>query len=110
VRTLDVVLIAVLAAVSFAAILRIGLAPRNPDAGVAVIYAPWTSADQTLRRSVAAGARFVRFGGWPFIAIVMPEQPAYVSRALTGSALLAVDPEVLAGCLLTPLFRKADSQ
>ncbi len=101
-------LIATLVAASFAAILRIGLAPRNAEAGVAVIYAPWTSAGETLRRSVAAGARFVRFGGLPFIAIVMPVRPDYVERALAGSAFLAVDPQVLAGCLLEPVFRRAD--
>jgi hypothetical protein len=59
-------------------------------------------------RSVGAGARFVRFGGLPFIAVVMPERPDYVDRALRGSALLALDPRVLAGCL-EPLLRKAES-
>jgi hypothetical protein len=104
-RWLDLGLIAILALASFAAILRVGLGPANPDAGVAVIYAPWTTADQTMIRAVGAGARFVRFGGFDFIAIVMPERPDYVARVLAGSALLAVDPQVLAGCL-GPAFPK----
>jgi hypothetical protein len=108
-RWLDLSLIAILAVVSFGAILRIGLLPAKPDAGVAVIYAPWTTADQTMIRAVSAGARFVRFGGFDFIAIVIPEQPDYVANALAGSALLVVDPQVLAACLPTSFLKKADA-
>jgi hypothetical protein len=108
-RWLDLWLIATLAVGSFGVILRVGLQPANAGAGVAVIYAPWTTADQTMIRAVGAGARFVRFGGFDFIAIVAPEQPDYVERALAGSALLAVDPQVLAGCLPASLLKKADA-
>jgi hypothetical protein len=108
-RWLDLWLIAILAIGSFGAILRIGLLPANASAGVAVIYAPWTTADQTMVRAVGAGARFVRFGGFDFIAIVMPERPDYVENALAGSALLAVDPQVLAGCLPASFLKKADA-
>jgi hypothetical protein len=108
-RWLDLWLIAILAVGSFAAILRIGLLPADPGAGVAVIYAPWTTADQTMIRAVSAGARFVRFGGFDFIAIVIPEQPDYVAIALAGSALLVVDPQVLAGCLPASFLKKADA-
>jgi hypothetical protein len=101
----NALLIAVLAVVSFIVILRVGLLPANPDQGVAVIYTPWTPADQTMIRAVAAGARFVRFGGFDFIAIVMPERPDYVERVLAGSALLAVDPQVLAACLPVALLK-----
>jgi hypothetical protein len=101
----NALLIAVLAVASFIVILRVGLLPDNPDQGVAVIYAPWTPADQTMIRAVAAGSRFVRFGGFDFIAIVMPERPDYVERVLAGSALLAVDPKVLAGCLPVALLK-----
>jgi hypothetical protein len=109
-RRLDLWLIAILAVGSFAAILRVGLAPANPGAGVAVIYAPWTTADRTILQAVSAGARFVRFGGFDFIAIVMPERPDYVARVLAGSALLAVDPQVLAGCLPPAFLKKAAVQ
>jgi hypothetical protein len=89
--------------------LRIGLLPADASAGVAVIYAPWTPADQTMVRAVSAGARFVRFGGFDFIAIVMPERPDYVENVLADSALLAVDPQVLAGCLPASFLKKADA-
>ena len=98
-RVLDIALIAIFASVGFVAILRIGLLPSNPAAGVAVVYPPWTTADETIDRAVSAGARFVRLGGFDFIAIVMPDGPGYVERVLAGSALFAVDPQVLAACL-----------
>jgi hypothetical protein len=101
----DRFLIAFLIAVSFVAILHVGLAPRDPASGVAIIYAPGTTAAETVVRSVGVGARFVRFGGFDFIAIVMPEVPDYVQRALAGSALLAVDPKVLAACLPASFLR-----
>jgi hypothetical protein len=97
-RLLDLALITILCA-GFIVELRIGLRPSNPTAGVAVIYAPWTRTDETMARAVAAGARFVRFGGFEFIAIVIPEVPDYVDRVLAGSALITVDPEALAACL-----------
>jgi hypothetical protein len=95
----DSCLIAFLIATSLAAILRVGLVPRDQASGVAVIFAPGTTAEETLVRAVSAGARFVRFGGFDFVAIVMPETPDYVERVLAGSAVLAVDPRVLAACL-----------
>jgi hypothetical protein len=49
-------------------------------------------------QAVEAGARFVRFGGFPFIAVVMPERPDYVDQVMKGSAWLAVDPQALAAC------------
>jgi hypothetical protein len=107
-RRLDLWLIATLAVVSFAAILRVGLVPADAGAGVAVIFAPWTTADQTMIRAVGAGARFVRFGRFDFIAIVVPDRPDYVERMLAGSALLAVDPQILAGCLSASFLKKAD--
>jgi hypothetical protein len=51
----------------------------------------------------------VRYGGFDFIAIVMPEEPDYVERVLADSALLAVDPKVLAGCLPASFLKKADA-
>jgi hypothetical protein len=95
---LDLSLISVLIVASFVTVLRIALAPVDAAAGIAVIYAPWTTADQTMLRAVSAGARFVRFGGFDFIAVVVPERANYVQRALAGAALLVVDPRVLSAC------------
>jgi hypothetical protein len=77
----------------------IGLKPRDPASGVAVIFAPWTTSEQTLARSVDAGGRFVRYGGYRFIAVVVPEAQDYTSRIRSAGALLIVDPQALAACL-----------
>jgi hypothetical protein len=107
---LDVGVIAVLVCASLIAILRIGLVPNNPASGVAVVYAPWTAANATMVRAVSAGARFVRFGGFQFIAVVMPERPDYVEQVMKGPAWLVVDPQALAACLRPSAFAKADVQ
>ena len=75
------------------------LAPRDPERGVAVVFAPWTAPEAALTRTVAAGARFVRFGGPTFIAIAIPDDRDYASRAFAAGAWLVVDPQVLAACL-----------
>lgn len=97
-NSLDAGVIAFLICASSLVVFRLDLSPKNPSAGVALIYAPWTSASQTLVQSVSAGARFVRFGSFPFIAVVIPERPDYAERV---TAWAVVDPQVLAGCLGT---------
>jgi hypothetical protein len=109
-RLLDLGVVAALICASLIAILRIGLLPNNPTAGVAVVYAPWTAANETMVRAVEAGARFVRFGGFQFIAVVMPERPDYVDRVMKDSAWLAVDPQALAACLMTSTFARSNAQ
>jgi hypothetical protein len=95
----DSLVIALLCALSFAAILRCGATPRDPLAGVAVVFPPWTTPDQTFARAVGAGASFVRFGGFGFIAIVKPDDAGYVDRVFSDHAILALDPTFLSGCL-----------
>src|SRR3954453_19672317 len=55
-----------------ALVLRPGLRPRDPLAGAAVVFAPWTSAADALGRATAAGASIVRIGAIPSIVIVSP--------------------------------------
>jgi hypothetical protein len=83
---------------SLYATIRIGLSPRYPADGVAVIFAPWTDAGTALRRAVEAGGRFVRYGGYDFIVVITPEAPDYMSRINAAGALAVVDPEALAAC------------
>jgi hypothetical protein len=83
-----------LGALAFAA--REALAPREAAAGVAVIFAPWTTQDAVLSRAVAAGGRFVRFGPASFVAIVVPDDAQYSSRV--EGAWLVADPKALAAC------------
>ena len=99
-RALDITLVVIFALASLYATARIGLGPRGQSGdGVGVIFAPWTSADDAMRRAVGAGARFVRPGGLPFIVIVMPEERDYPARIGMAGALLVIDARVVTACL-----------
>ena len=77
---------------------RTELVPREFGHGVAVVFAPWTAANRTLLEAVGGGGRFVRFGGLPFIAVVMPDDGDYADRMLHAGAWLVLDPRALAAC------------
>lgn len=96
---LDATLIAGLAAGSLFAAASLALAPKNPASGVAVVFSPWTDAPAALARATDPGSRFVRYGQFPFIVIVVPEVPDYLSRVSAAGALFVLDPEALAACL-----------
>lgn len=97
-KILDISLLACLSLGTLYAGARVGLTPRDPSEGVAVIFAPWTDAERTLTRAVEGGGRFVRFGGLPFIAVVMPDNANYSDRMFEAGAWLVVDPKTLAAC------------
>ena len=96
---IDIAALAILSIVALSITARFALAPRAPELGVAVIFAPWTSPEQTLVRTVEAGARFVRFGGPGFVAVAIPDDRDYPARARAAGAWLVVDPKVVAACL-----------
>lgn len=108
-KILDIGLLACLSLVALYAGARIGLTPRDPSQGVAVIFAPWTAAENTLARSVEGGSRFVRFGGLPFIAVVIPDNANYPDRMLGAGAWLVVDPQTLAACSAALSFTRQPS-
>ena len=97
-RCFDAVLVTLVAIASLFFIARIGLKPHDSANGVAVVFAPWTSAEATLSRATDPGGRFVRFGGFPFIAVIIPEARDYSTRILGEGALLVLDPQALAAC------------
>ncbi len=99
-RTLfDVLLVAGFAIGSLAVVARLALQPKNPAEGVAVVFSPWTNAAEALDQATAPGSRFVRYGGYPFIVVVIPDDPGYVSRISAQGALFVLDPKKLAACL-----------
>lgn len=97
-RCLDGLLIFLVALASLYGSARLGLKPRDPAAGVGVVFAPWVSEAAAIRRATQAGARFVRLGGLPFVVVVVPESPDYVAT-IEGQALLVLDPRALEACL-----------
>ncbi|MCK9918365.1 hypothetical protein MXD81_55505 [Microbacteriaceae bacterium K1510] len=62
------------------------------------MFSPWTSAADTITQSVVHHGRFMRFGGAPFIAVVMPENDRYVGETLATGAWLILDSRLLAAC------------
>jgi hypothetical protein len=93
---------AILASLSVAALYgtaRIALVPADPERGIALVFAPWTGADQAFARTLEVGGRFVRYGGVPFVTIVIPETGDYRVRAFAAGAWLVLDPQVIAACL-----------
>jgi hypothetical protein len=98
-RLLDGMVVVAFALASLYVTIRIGLAPRDPSAGVGVVFTPWTDGEAAMRRAVAAGGRFVRFGGFPFIVVMIPEDRDTIARVAADGALFIVDPQALAACL-----------
>ena len=98
-RWIDVAVLACLSVGGLYVTARTMLVPRDPERGVALVFAPWTSPETALKRTIEAGARFVRFGGPEFITVAMPDDRGYPDRALASGAWLVVDPQILAACL-----------
>lgn len=94
----DTCLLASLALATFYFGARVELTPRDPAKGAALVFAPWTTANETLSKALASGGRFVRFGGVPFIAVVVPDNDDKASRLFDTGAWLVLDPEILAAC------------
>lgn len=94
----DTLLIAAFAFGNFVVVTRVALEPKTPSDGVAIVFSPWTSAANALDRATAPGSRFVRYGGYPFIVVVIPDDPGYVSRVSSSGALFILDPQALAAC------------
>ena len=105
----DIGLLACLSLGTLYAGARVGLTPRDPSQGVAVIFALWTIAEKTFARSVEGGSRFVRFGGLPFIAVVIPDNTNYSDRMFDAGAWLVVDPQTLAACSAALSFTRQAS-
>jgi hypothetical protein len=98
-KRFDALLIATVAAISLLTLAVAGLRPAAGATTLAVIFSPWTSAEMTMARAVAADARFVRYGGFSFIAIVVTERADYASRIAGHGAWLIADPIALAACI-----------
>jgi hypothetical protein len=96
---LDIAALTVLSVGALCFTARATLVPRNPENGVAVVFAPWTAPETAMARSVEAGARFVRFGGHGFIAVVAADDRDYAARAMAAGAWLVADPQLIAACL-----------
>jgi hypothetical protein len=98
-RWFDALLLTAAAFFSVVTVAAISLAPKDNATGIAVIFAPWTSASDAMTRAVEPGGRFVRFGAFDFIAVVEPAGSEYAYRVRSNGAWLLADPAALAACL-----------
>src|SRR5258708_6449956 len=96
---IDIVALTALSVGALCFTARATLVPRNPERGVAVVFAPWTAPETAMARAVGAGGRFVRFGGHGFIAVVAADGRDYAARAMAAGAWLVADPQLVAACL-----------
>jgi hypothetical protein len=96
---IDIAALTVLSVGALCFTARATLAPRHAESGVAVVFAPWTAPETTMARAVESGARFVRFGGYGFIAVVAADDRDYAARAMAAGAWLVADPQLVAACL-----------
>lgn len=94
----DGALIGAAVLVSFAVVAHIALAPRDPAAPLAVIYAPGTSASDATARSAEAGGRILRSGPSGNIVVVVAEDEGFATRAYRKGALLVADASTVMGC------------
>lgn len=102
--------IALLTCLSFGTLFftaSMALEPKHPERGVAVLFAPWTSAEDAMARTVEAGGRFVRFGGPVFVTVAVPDDAGYPARIRAAGAWLVADPQALAACL-SPFAGRAE--
>jgi hypothetical protein len=98
-RLVDLLILSTASLAALIGAASIGFASREPGRGVAVVFAPWTSAEQSMTQAVEAGARFVRFGGVPFVAVTMPDDAGYSARVRGAGAWFVADPDGLFACL-----------
>lgn len=67
-------------------------------APTAIVFSPWTSAEQAFDRSLAAGHRVVRSGPLDFVVIVAPRDEGEAPAQRPEGALLLATLAGLAGC------------
>ena len=95
----DAAVLTTAAFISFGVTAAMTLSPKRGSEGIAVVFSPWTNASDAISQSSAAGARFVRFGGFDFIAVVQPENEGFAQNIRAKGAWFIADPSALAACL-----------
>jgi hypothetical protein len=87
-------------AVTLAATVAVGAAPRDP-ARVAAVFPPWWTSAQAASAAASAGD-IAGAGGVPFILILRGESGQLSTRARAAGAWLLLDPDA-AGVCANPL-------
>jgi hypothetical protein len=101
VTRVDKIVVAAFVFVSTAVLAVLSLSPRDEERQRALIFAPWTSQSEALRRAVSADVDLVGTGRYPFIVIVALREGE--TSPGTGGALLSLAANVFGGCLKASL-------
>ncbi len=86
-------------ATSLTVVLSLPSAHADRPRPIALIFPPWTSAQDAVARSLAAGHAVLRSGASPFIVIAASQGEGGVASARPEGALLMLALDGLAGCL-----------
>ena len=86
------------AVVGLAASAHLALAPRDPAAPVAVIFAPGTPAGAAFAAVAEAGARVLKSGPFANIVVAVPDDAGFPARASAHGAWLVADANRIPGC------------
>lgn len=68
---------------------------------VAVLFAPWVSADAAMQRVAQTGARIVGLGRWSFVVIAEPADEGFAQRAVAAGAVFTLSAAPFVACLTT---------
>ena len=97
----DAVLITGTALLGLVVTAFIAVAPRDPLAPVAVVFAPWIGAAVAMAAATGAGAQVLQAGAASNIIIVQPGDAGYAARVAAQGAWLVADATAFGGCLVT---------
>lgn len=91
--------VALLLAFSLLGALAAGLAPRDGEAELAVIGAPWAQLEGMAGLVASADGRIVEAGGLPNVIFARSDRPGFAAALYRAGAWLVLDPALLRGCL-----------
>jgi len=76
--------------------------PAAPDEQIALVFAPWTQAGETLAGVAALDGRLVRVGSFDNVLVAVFDRPKSLASLRRHGVWLALDPLALGGCLSQP--------
>lgn len=94
-----VVPVALLLAFSLFGALAAGLTPREGQAQLAIIGAPWKRLDDMAALVAAADGRIVEAAGLPNVIFARSDRPDFAAALYRAGAWLVLDPALLRGCV-----------
>ena len=93
-------LVALLLAASTLPVFAVADLPGEADGTVAAVFAPTTGKAAALAAVAEAGGSVLRAGAWRSVLIVRSDKAGFAGRLRRAGAILVVDPQSAAGCLL----------